>query len=222
MREITTINLNYHELREAITSYIFTKTGRQLPEDVSFTVENEPQLPEAGHTLALPLPFARVTCSVGDIGEVLNQGQWVNVRDPRDSDRNPFQVRFGEKKGGIIHYKIADALMDPASRTYTRDELVLVDNDHMLRGDPNPHITERVGLPTDEDLTGRWESALADVIGEPVQIRAGSILVGGTDIGVKWETQQLNEVMRWDRFGQTVAIVIHNIYKDYKKFKEKE
>lgn len=211
MREITTISLNYHELREAITSYIFTKTGRQLPEDVSFTVENEPQLPEAGHTLALPLPFARVTCSTNDIGEVLNQGQWVNVRDPRDSDRNPFQVRFGEKKGGIIHYKISDALMDPASRTYTRDELVLVDNDPMLRGDPNPHIAKVKTPMNQDDLTARWESYLADAIGKPVQIRGGRVHVDGIDIGVRWRYGDMNDLMISDQDGSGVAHIIKDI-----------
>ena len=210
MREITTINLNYHELREAITSYIFDKTGRQLPEDVSFTVENEPQLPEAGHTLALPLPFARVTCSVGDIGEVLNQGQWVNVRDPRDSERNPFQVRFGEKKGGIIPYKISDALMEPASRTYTRDELVLVDNDPMQEC-AKAHITEAKTPVNQEDLTARWESYLAEAIGKPVQIRGGRVHVDSLDIGVRWHYGDMNDLMISDQNGSGVAHIIKDI-----------
>ena len=211
MREITTINLTYHELREAITSYIFAKTGRALPDDVSFTVENEPQLPGEGYTLAQPLPFARVTCSTNDIGEVLKQGQWVNVRDPRDSDRNPFQVRFGEKKDGIINYKIADALMTPASRTYTRDELILVDNDPMMTKDPNPHITKAKTPMNQEDLTGRWESYLAEAIGKPVQIRGGRIFVDGIDIGVKWSYGDMNDLMVWDPTGSGIAHVVQDI-----------
>jgi hypothetical protein len=211
MREITTINLTHHELREAIADYIFTKTGRQLPEDVTYTVENEPQLPEAGHTLTLPLPFTRVTCSVSDIGEVLKQGQWVNVRDPRDIDRNPFQVRFGEKEGGIINYKLADSLMDPASRTYTRDELVLVDNNPVMKGDPNPHITEKTSPPTDESLNGQWEAYLAFALGKPVQIRVGRVNVDGIDIGVKWNSNEMNEMMVWDRNGTAVSHIIQSI-----------
>lgn len=211
MREITTINLTYHELREAITSYIFAKTGRALPEDVSFTVENEPQLPGEGYTLAQPLPFARVTCSVIDIGEVLKQGQWVNVRDPRDSDRNPFQVRFGKEKDGIINYKIADALMEPASRTYTRDELVLVDNDPMMTEDPNPHITRTKTPMNQEDLTARWESYLAEAIGKPVQIRGGRVNVDGVDIGVRWNSGDMNDMMISDQSGSGVAHVVQDI-----------
>jgi len=211
MREITTINLTYHDLREAITNYIFAKTGRELPEDVSYTVENVPQLLEAGYTHSAPLPFARVTCSTIDIGDILKQGQWVNVLDSRDGDRNPFQVRFGEKEGGIINYKLADALMDPASRTYTRDELVLVDSNPAQNDNPNPHITEKTSLPTDEGLNGQWEAYLASALGKPVQIRGGRVNMDGIDIGVKWNSNEMNEMMAWDRSGQAVSYTIQNI-----------
>lgn len=163
MREITTINLTYHELREAITSYIFAKTGRALPEDVSFTVENEPQLPGEGYTLAQPLPFARVTCSTSDIGEVLKQGQWVNVRDPRDSDRNPFQVRFGEKKDGIINYKTPDGepLLPPAEFSAMRIE------DNKERGFSECHFQRQTGRTTAMVLKALGfvkENATGDVV----------------------------------------------------------
>jgi len=178
-------------------------------------------------------PTVSVVYDQKDLNGPLRQGQLVNVKDPKDADRNPFSVRFGKKgRDGIIVYSMYDAMMDPASRGYTQDELEVLHGEMTvgmtIDTTSDSHITEaQSGDPYSKDAVLRtWEEELTvgvtNALGRHYRFKLvpaapdttdvnsperHDVIVNNMRVGT-WRTDQMHDTYVYDTSGQTVDQVI--------------
>jgi hypothetical protein len=212
-----TFSLSKDEVRDALIQYVTASSSRKLPASTSFIFDSLTQ--------GMYLSF-----SSSENGEILQQGQWVKVQDPKDSDRNPFQIRSGEQhEDGIVHYKIIDALQDKASRLYTRDELELVEGfAGIVFPDMPNHVTNAVPVLSKEmrkdAMIKEWEAMFSRAFNKKVQLAPAPndvsdpvsptrhrIMLDGKDLGVIWRTEQMNNILE---FSPTTGVesVLKNVF----------
>jgi len=229
MIEKKVIDLSINDVRDAILSHIARTTGRQVGGTVF--INDYPLLSEYTGS---GRPTVSVVYDQKDLSGPLRQGQLVNVKDPKDADRNPFSVRFGKKgEDGIIVYSLSDAMMDPASRGYTRDELEVLHGEMTvgmtIDTTNDSHITEEKSVdPYSKDAVLRiWEEELTEGVTNALgrhyrfklvpaapdtsDIRAPErhdVIVNSKSRVGTWRTDQMHDMYVYDKSGQTVDQVI--------------
>jgi hypothetical protein len=227
MIEKKIIGLSVTDVRDAILSHVLRTTDRAV--DGTVYINGYPLIPDYAGS---GCPEVIVVYDQKDLTGPLRQGQLVNVRDPKDFGRNPFSVRFGKKGAdGIIVYSLADAMMDPASRGYTQDELEVLVGEMAVGMTLEPsldsHISESKSNPLSKDAVLRiWEEALTEgvtnaldrhyrfkiVPADPdtrdtISPERHEVIVNSMRLAT-WRTQQMHDMYVNDRSGEVVNQIV--------------
>jgi len=228
MIEKKVIGLSINDVRDAILSHIARATGRQV--DGTVFINDYPLISDYTGS---GRPTVSVVYDQKDLNGPLRQGQLVNVKDPKDADRNPFSVRFGKKGGdGIIVYSLYDAMMDPASRGYAHDELEVLHGEMAVgmtvETTNDSHITEEKSVdPYSKDAVLRiWEEELTEGVTNALgrhyrfklvpaapdtsDVRSPErhdVMVNKSRVGT-WRTDQMHDMYVYDTSRKTVDQIV--------------